>query len=382
MRNIKITIKKELRGIVRDKKSLFMMALTPIFIPIFVFLMAYIYDGMINKEAIIYKVGTNYTPNEIEKEIIEQNNLQLIKYQNVKELEEAYHKKEITSYIIKENNSYSIYNNSESEDGSYAGMYITNYLESYNNYLGGIYLSQNNINAQLVYNNISYNIIELEGDSMLGNEVINMAIIFTIMAITLTAIYATTDATAGEKERGTLETLLTYPIKSSELILGKFLAITISSIITLIISIILMIISLNLVKDNFEILKGLAFNINSLTIILTFIILLTYSFFISGLCIAIASKTKSFKEAQSTLTPVSLIICIPMFLQMLDIRPGSYLNYIPIFNHSFVLNDIFLGNINTNNILITTITSIIYSLILIYIIIKEYKSEKILFDGN
>ena len=96
MRNIKITIKKELRGIVRDKKSLFMMALTPIFIPIFVFLMAYIYDGMINKEAIIYKVGTNYTPNEIEKEIIEQNNLQLIKYQNVKELEEAYHKKEIT----------------------------------------------------------------------------------------------------------------------------------------------------------------------------------------------------------------------------------------------------------------------------------------------
>lgn len=382
MRNIKITIKKELRGIVRDKKSLFMMALTPIFIPIFVFLMAYIYDGMINKEAIIYKVGTNYTPNEIEKEIIEQNNLQLIKYQNVKELEEAYHKKEITSYIIKENNSYSIYNNSESEDGSYAGMYITNYLESYNNYLGGIYLSQNNINAQLVYNNISYNIIELEGDSMLGNEVINMAIIFTIMAITLTAIYATTDATAGEKERGTLETLLTYPIKSSELILGKFLAITISSIITLIISIILMIISLNLVKDNFEMLKGLAFNINSLTIILTFIILLTYSFFISGLCIAIASKTKSFKEAQSTLTPVSLIICIPMFLQMLDIRPGSYLNFIPIFNHSFVLNDIFLGNINTNNILITTITSIIYSLILIYIIIKEYKSEKILFDGN
>lgn len=382
MRNIKITIKKELRGIVRDKKSLFMMALTPIFIPIFVFLMAYIYDGMINKEAIIYKVGTNYTPNEIEKEIIEQNNLQLIKYQNVKELEEAYHKKEITSYIIKENNSYSIYNNSESEDGSYAGMYITNYLESYNNYLGGIYLSQNNINAQLVYNNISYNIIELEGDSMLGNEVINMAIIFTIMAITLTAIYATTDATAGEKERGTLETLLTYPIKSSELILGKFLAITISSIITLIISIILMIISLNLVKDNFEMLKGLAFNINSLTIILTFIILLTYSFFISGLCIAIASKTKSFKEAQSSLTPVSLIICIPMFLQMLDIRPGSYLNFIPIFNHSFVLNDIFLGNINTNNILITTITSIIYSLVLIYIIIKEYKSEKILFDSN
>lgn len=380
MRNIKITIKKELRGIIRDKKSLLMMALTPLFIPIFVFLIAYIYDSMINKETIIYKVGTNYEMDEIEREITNQNNLELIKYQDKKELEEAYENKKITSYIIKEDNNYTIYNNSNSEDGSYAGMYINSYLESYNNYLGSIYLSQNNIDTNLVYNNISYNTIELEGNSIIGNEILNMAIIFTIMAITLTAIYSSTDATAGEKERGTLETLLTYPIKSSELILGKFFAITISSIITLIISIILMVTSLAIVKNSFEVLESFTFSMTLSTIIFTFIILVTYAFFISGLCIAIASKTKTFKEAQSTLTPVSLLTCFPMFLQMLDIKLGNYLYFIPMFNHSFVLNDIFLGNMNINNILITTITSIIYSLILIYIIIKEYRSEKILFD--
>ena len=48
MKNIKITIKKEMRAIIRDKKSLLMMALTPIFIPIFVILMAYIYDFMMS----------------------------------------------------------------------------------------------------------------------------------------------------------------------------------------------------------------------------------------------------------------------------------------------------------------------------------------------
>ena len=48
-----------------------------------------------------------------------------------------------------------------------------------------------------------------------------MAITFTIMAITLSCIYTSTDSTAGEKERGTLETILTFPVDRKELILGK-----------------------------------------------------------------------------------------------------------------------------------------------------------------
>ena len=43
------------------------------------------------------------------------------------------------------------------------------------------------------------------------------------MAITVSATYPSTDSTAGEKERGTLETLLTFPIRSKDIIVGKFL---------------------------------------------------------------------------------------------------------------------------------------------------------------
>lgn len=57
---------------------------------------------------------------------------------------------------------------------------------------------------------------------MFASEVVLMAITFTIMAITLSSIYASTDSTAGEKERGTLETILTFPIARKELILGKY----------------------------------------------------------------------------------------------------------------------------------------------------------------
>ena len=53
-----------------------------------------------------------------------------------------------------------------------------------------------------------------------------------MMAITVSATYPATDTTAGERERGTLETLLTFPIKSKDIIVGKFLGVTVSSIIT------------------------------------------------------------------------------------------------------------------------------------------------------
>lgn len=382
MRNIKITIKKELRAIIRDKKSLLMMALTPLFIPLFVILMAYVYDFMTREGENIYSVGVNYNLSDIENDITSQNSLDIIYYSNVSDMESAYENGEIISYIVKEDNNYTIYNNSQSEDGSYVGMYITSYLESYNTYLGQMYLINNNMDPSLVYSNISYNTVELEGDSIMASQVINMAIVFTIMAMTLTSIYGATDLTAGEKERGTLETLLTYPIKSSELIIGKFLAIVISCIITLVISIILCVGSLLFVRYNFVILKDITMNINVTTILLMFVILFTYAFFISGLCIAIASQSKSFKEAQSALTPVSLVICIPMFMQMLDVKLGSYLTLIPILNHSFVLNDIFAGNISAVNIILVVVSSIVYSLILVWVIIKEYKSEKILFSSN
>ena len=123
-------------------------------------------------------------------------------------------------------------------------------------------------------------------------------------------------------------------------------------------------------------------NLNIVTVLLMFVILLTYSFFISGLCIMIASFAKSFKEAQSTLTPVSLVICVPMFLEMLEIKLSNYLVFVPLINHNFVINDIFAGNIDIVNILVIIVSSILYSLILVWIIVKEYKSEKILFGSN
>lgn len=380
MNNILITLKKELKLIIRDKKSLLMMAITPLFIPIFVILMSYIYEELtVNKEDKTYQIGVNYELSSTEKELLS-DEVKYTVYSNSKELEEAYNSNKILAYIVRDNNSYNIYANIQSEDGSMVTSLITNYLDNYNNYLGQSYLVNNNIDLSKVYNNLNYNVTEIKGESIFGNQIILMAITFTIMAITLSCIYTSTDTTAGEKERGTLETILTFPIRRKELIFGKYLAISISGIVTLLIGVLLSIISLYYVKNSFSIYDNVIFNINTITILLTILILLFYTLFISGLCITIASFTKSFKEAQSALTPISLVTCIPMFLEMLNINISGVLSFIPIINHTIVINNILTSSININNILITIISSIIYIIVLLLFINKMYKSEKILFN--
>ena len=380
MNNILITLKKELKLIIRDKKSLLMMAITPLFIPIFVILMSYIYEELtVNKDDKTYQIGVNYELSSTERELLS-DEVKYTVYSSSKELEEAYNSNKILAYIVKDNNSYNIYANIQSEDGSIVTSLITNYLDNYNNYLGQSYLVNNNIDLSKVYNNVNYNVTEIKGESIFGNQIILMAITFTIMAITLSCIYTSTDTTAGEKERGTLETILTFPIRRKELIFGKYLAISISGIVTLLIGVFLSIVSLYYVKNNFSIYDNVIFNINTITILLTILILLFYTLFISGLCITIASFTKSFKEAQSALTPISLVTCIPMFLEMLNINISGVLSFIPIINHTIVINNILTSSININNILITIISSIIYIIVLLLFINKMYKSEKILFN--
>ncbi len=380
MNNILITLKKELKLIIRDKKSLLMMAITPLFIPIFVILMSYIYEELtVNKEDETYQIGVNYELSSTERELLS-DEVKYTVYSSSKELEEAYNSNKILAYIVKDNNSYNIYANIQSEDGSMVTSLITNYLDNYNNYLGQSYLVNNNIDLSKVYNNLNYNVTEIKGESIFGNQIILMAITFTIMAITLSCIYTSTDTTAGEKERGTLETILTFPIRRKELIFGKYLAISISGIVTLLIGVLLSIVSLYYVKNSFSIYDNVIFNINTITILLTILILLFYTLFISGLCITIASFTKSFKEAQSALTPISLVTCIPMFLEMLNINISGVLSFIPIINHTIVINNILTSSININNILITIIFSIIYIIVLLLFINKMYKSEKILFN--
>lgn len=382
---ILITIKKELRGIIRDKKSLMMMLVTPILIPIFIFLFSYMYEAMLDKDESTntYNIGVNYTYTKEEKKSLKELNLNIKEYKSKNELQEAYKKGKIDLYVIKNSNNYKIYENESNQNSIYATSIYTKYLDSINKYLGDAYLDSINASKDKVYNNITYEYKKLEGKNDFVNQVISTGLMFVVMAITLTAIYSATDATAGEKERGTLETLLTFPIKKEELLTGKYLAITLSCIITTILSLILTVISLKISSNVFSLYKDAIININITTMLLALIIMISYSFFISGACIAVASFSKTFKEAQSALTPLSFTVMIPMFLEILDIKLNSYLALIPVISHTMLLEQVICNTLTTTtiiNIFLMFISTILITIIIIKIITKVYKSEKILFS--
>ena len=140
-------------------------------------------------------------------------------------------------YITKDCNKY-ILNGNDSDVTTYAKTLMESYFNVYKEYLQSGYLQANNVNPNDVLNIITVEENITEEENMFVSYIRNYAFVFIIMAITVSATYPATDTTAGERERGTLETLLTSPIKSRDIIVGKFLAVTIASILTGIISLV------------------------------------------------------------------------------------------------------------------------------------------------
>lgn len=374
-------LKKEIREMFRDKKSLSMMLIIPIMIPLLVIGMSALFESQINKSIEEYnKIGFSYELSEVEKKIAKELQIDVVMKEK-EELEQAYKEKSIDLYITKEGNKYVIHGD-DNETTSYATSLTDRFFTSYKEYLQEEYLKEHNMKAEDVIS-----IITVEEDieaveNFYANYIINYAFLFIIMAITVSATYPATDATAGEKERGTLETLLTFPIRSKDIIIGKFLSVSLSSIITGAISLLLTIISLMIAGNMFKIYDGINLMLPIESIVFAALVIIAYSFLISGLCIAIASRSKSFKEAQSALTPLTFISFFPgMIAFMIKIESSTLLSLVPFLNFTLLFTDITAGTINYLHILLMLISTIAIIAIVLGIIIKQYKSEQVLFSN-
>ena len=372
-------LKKELRELFRDKKSLAMMLVIPIFIPLLVIGMSALFESQMNVDTEEYnKIGFSYELSEVEESIAKEMDIDVV-HGTTKELKEKYEEGNIDLYITKKDNHYTIHSDG-SDNSSYASSLMETYFNTYKEVLQQESLSKQKINPDEILNIITVDEKVVEEDNFFASYIKNYAFLFILMAITVSATYPATDTTAGERERGTLETLLTFPIKSKDIIIGKFLGVAISSIITGLLSLALAVISLFISKDMFTIYESVNTMYSLSSIIYAVVVIVTYSFFISGLCIAIASTSKTFKEAQSALTPLTFISLFPgMIAFMIGITTNTLISIIPFLNFTTIFTDITAGNINVLHIFLMMLSTVIYISIVFYYIIKQYKSEKVLF---
>ena len=381
--NLWVILRKELREVFRDKKSLAMMLIIPFMIPLLVIGVSALFDSQVDKSLHEYnKIGFVYELSDIEKALAKEMKLD-VKTGSVDKIKQLYKDGKIDLYITRKDNEYIINYDQNNESSSIALSYADEFLLQYKAFLQQQYLTTNNIDSNSVLNiiEVDYNEIGDTEDNFYAEYITAYAFLFIIMAITISATYPATDATAGEKERGTLETLLTFPIRSKDIIVGKFLGVSISSIITGLLSFFLAVISLLYVEKTYDIYKGVQVVPDTATIIVAIIIIVAYSILISGLCISIASQSKTFKEAQSSLTPLTFIGCFPgMIAFMIEVKTTNLISIIPFLNYTQIFNDVNAGIINWTHIILMFISTIIYISIVISYIIKQYNSEKILFN--
>lgn len=374
-------LKKELREMFRDKKSLSMMLIIPFMIPLLVIGMSMLFESQMNKPIEEYnKIGFAYSLNDIEKSILENLNISFVSNE-ISVLENDYENGLIDLYVTKDDTRY-VMHGKDSDITSLASRLVESYFDAYKRYLQSNYLSSQNVNTFDVLDIITLeNAIETK-DNFFANYITNYAFLFIIMAITVSATYPSTDATAGEKERGTLETLLTFPIKSKDIIVGKFLSVSISSIITGLISLILMVVSLVIAENMCKIYEGQSLIPSGGILIFSVVVIFMYSFLISGLCIAIASRAKTFKEAQSALTPLNFISFFPgMIAFMINLSNSTILSLIPFLNFTLIYTDILNGVVNYLHIFLMIFSTVVIIYIVLYVIIKQYKSENVLFSN-
>lgn len=383
--NVMITLKKELRTVFRDKKTILMIFAYPFIIVFFVVLFGMMEDIMLGGEDTKYNMGINYELDSTQKSIISELNLVPYHYDTIDKMKEAYDSGEIETYVYydEEKDLYTIYSN-EDIMKSMSANYVAQYLETYNKYLGDMYIKGEDIDPEVAYGSIKFEIKTTEGDeldedALLSGMVVDMATTYIIISIAMAAVSMATSAIAAEKENGTLETIITLPISKTELLMGKFLSTAIIGFIASIIGLIVTFTSIGLGSMFFDGYKAVSitFGIVSLEVIICFIA----SLLIAALAIFLTSSAKSFKEAQSSAQLLNMLPLLPFLFSMLKVEITNVFYMVPIVGHTSLLMDLCEGNINILYILICVVSSIIYVVILLYVVIKKFKSEKVLFGA-
>lgn len=172
---------------------------------------------------------------------------------------------------------------------------------------------------------------------------------YLLIIMTLTgAFYPAIDLTAGEKERGTLETLLISPARRVDIVYGKFFAVVLIAVLTVVLNLLSMGLTaaFGLKMLGRETGMGLSLlTIEPLSLVYVLLLILPLAVLFSAGCLAIAVGARSFKEGQSLLTPAYMVVILPAMVSLLpgvEMTPGLAL--VPIVNVSLLIKEFMAGN--------------------------------------
>ncbi|WP_055669239.1 ABC transporter permease [Desnuesiella massiliensis] len=391
-----LVFKKELLDIFRDKKTVIMSILIPLIIFPIMF-------GVIGK-------SMNNTTKSVEENLIiyvkDAGNSSLgqfikaqkgIKFEESSNVEEDVKNGKILLALEipndfdkdvaeeKTSNINIIYDNS-SQKSQMAISKIEAFIDAYSKNVVSQRLSKRNIEQKLLTPiNIERKTTEKESE---GFSKFMLSLLLPLLLVIYSVsgpIAPATDLGAGEKERGTLEPLLTTKASRMSLLWGKFFAITTMGLLTTLASISGVLISMRQSNSFFSqgsssgTVPTLSIEVKALVLIGIIAILTTMVF--GALELAISIYARSFKEAQTYLTPLTIIAIVPVYsTYMLDAKNiESIYFHIPLANAVCVLKELIAGIYNTQHILTTIGWTVAYIVASILFARFMFSREEVIF---
>ncbi|MCL4524224.1 MAG: ABC transporter permease [Acidobacteria bacterium] len=218
-------------------------------------------------------------------------------------------------------------------------------------------------------------------EKVTGN-IIGFILPYFIIILCLTgAMYPAMDLTAGEKERGTMETILASPVRRSELVLGKFFLILCVSVTTTALSVISLAITVLIGGAQLaKVGKGIVVAVSAQSAAVVFLMVVPLAATFSAALLAISLIARNYREAQSYLGPLMFLVIIPGMASMMPgVELNSKLALVPILNVSLVAKEIFAGQYHWNLIGLIFLSTCVYAAVALFAAVRQFNREEVLF---
>ena len=211
--------------------------------------------------------------------------------------------------------------------------------------------------------------------------------LFFVMYVISGAMYPAIDLGAGEKERGTMETLISTNISSVDIIIGKMLSVTTSAVLTATFSMLGFAVPLTIMflfyadSVNEYLFSLLSAVVNPVAFLGVFVLIIPLSVFMGAFLLTISVYAKTPKEAGLLLGNVLIVFIIPCYVPL--INPGLELDFvgalIPCYNLALITNNLIAGTVDWFLYSVALVSTIIYCCIAIYISYIMFDDENVIF---
>ncbi len=188
-----------------------------------------------------------------------------------------------------------------------------------------------------------------------------------------------TDTITGEKERGTMASMLVTPVRRSDIVLGKLLALTCMSMLSAVIYIVALVIAMPQALGT----GNMAIGFTPSQVIMIIILMILLAFFYVSLVGLVAVLAKTMKEATTYISPLYIIVIVAGMITMLSTSGGhdTWEYVVPVYNVSLALGEIFTRELTVIHFVLTAGSTLVFSAILSGIIIKAFNSERFMFNA-